>query len=49
MILGFDLAMLEWFAGRWPLALEHAVAANELAAQIQDLARTLHSWAGTRR
>ena len=36
MILGFDLGPLEWFAGRWPRALEHAVAANELAAQIQD-------------
>ena len=36
MILGFDLGPLEWFAGRWPRALEHAVAANDLAAQIQD-------------
>jgi ATP/maltotriose-dependent transcriptional regulator MalT len=30
------LAMLEWLAGRWQLALEHATAAREVAAQIQE-------------
>jgi DNA-binding CsgD family transcriptional regulator len=37
MILGFDLVLLEWLAGRWPLALEHAVTAYDLAEQIADL------------
>ena len=27
--------MLEWFAGRWPAALEHATAAHELGEQTQ--------------
>lgn len=29
-----SLSLLEWVQGRWPLALEHAVAAHELIEQI---------------
>ena len=28
-----SLSLLEWFAGRWPLALDHAAAAHELASR----------------
>jgi DNA-binding CsgD family transcriptional regulator len=37
MILGFDLVPLEWQAGRWPRALQHAASAYDLAEQIADL------------
>jgi DNA-binding CsgD family transcriptional regulator len=32
----FHLVMLEWFAGRWEVALERAEAALELAEQMRD-------------
>jgi DNA-binding CsgD family transcriptional regulator len=35
MMALWPLAMLEWLAGRWPRALEHAAAAAELTAQTQ--------------
>jgi DNA-binding CsgD family transcriptional regulator len=38
------LCMLEWLAGRWRLALEHAVAAKELAEQTQHA--HARAWAG---
>jgi DNA-binding CsgD family transcriptional regulator len=38
------LCMLEWLAGRWPLALEHAVAAKEFAEQTQHA--HARAWAG---
>ena len=33
---GWILGILEWLAGRWQLALEHATARWELAEQIQN-------------
>jgi DNA-binding CsgD family transcriptional regulator len=35
VMVRWPLSMLEWLAGRWPLALEHASAAYELGEQAQ--------------
>jgi DNA-binding CsgD family transcriptional regulator len=40
----WNMSLLEWLAGRWQLALEHASAANELAEQIQH--SHVRMWAG---
>jgi DNA-binding CsgD family transcriptional regulator len=44
VVVLWSLSMLEWMVGRWQVALEHAVAANELAEQTQD-AHT-RAWVG---
>jgi DNA-binding CsgD family transcriptional regulator len=40
----WPLSMLEWFAGRWQLALTHAVAAHDLVEQTQH--RHGRAWIG---
>jgi DNA-binding CsgD family transcriptional regulator len=44
VVVLWSLSMLEWLAGRWPLALDHATAAYELAEQTQH-AHT-RAWVG---
>ena len=45
----WSLSMLEWMAGRWQRALDHAAAAHELAEQTLNRHGITPGWAGSRR
>jgi DNA-binding CsgD family transcriptional regulator len=44
LLLHFQLGLVEWLAGRWQQALEHATVARELAEQSEE--HRLRGWVG---